>query len=169
MADLREAVASVNIPVLRKDFVIDEYQIVEARANGASAILLIAAILTREEVKRFASLAKSLGMEVLLELHGEDETDYVTDGVTVAGINNRDLRTFEVDIERSIRVSHLLPKEMPRISESGIRTIDEMIHLRSEGFDGFLIGETFMKSENPGATCIDFCNKYSIAWKNAVK
>ncbi|MBR6249996.1 MAG: indole-3-glycerol phosphate synthase TrpC [Bacteroidales bacterium] len=169
LADLREAVASVNIPVLRKDFVIDEYQIVEARANGASAILLIAAILTRDEVKRFASLAKSLGMEVLLELHGEDETDYVTDGVTVAGINNRDLRTFEVDIERSIRVSHLLPNEMPRISESGIRTIDEMIHLRSEGFDGFLIGETFMKSENPGATCIDFCNKYSIAWKNAVK
>ena len=169
IADLREAVASVKIPILRKDFIIDEYQIVEARANGASAILLIAAILSRDEVKRFARLAQELGMEVLLELHNEDETDYVAEGITVAGINNRDLRTFEVDLERSIRVSHLLPKEMPRISESGIRSIDDMIHLRSEGFDGFLIGETFMKCENPGEMCIDFCNKYSLAWKNAAK
>ena len=165
MDDLREAVASVKIPVLRKDFIIDEYQIVEARASGASAILLIAAILTRDEVKRYAHLAKELGMEVLLELHNEDETDYVADGVTVAGINNRDLRTFEVDLERSIRVSHLLPNELPRISESGIRTIDDMIYLRREGFDGFLIGETFMKTSAPGETCIEFCKNYSTAWQ----
>lgn len=163
LADLREAVASAGIPVLRKEFVIDEYQIFEARANGASAVLLIAAILEREQAKHFALTAKQLGMEVLMELHGEDEVGYVTEGVTVAGINNRDLKTFVVDLDHSIRVSHLLPKELPRISESGIRGVEDMVRLRREGFDGFLIGECFMKEENPSEACAKLCREYAAA------
>ncbi len=160
LADLREAVAAANqfgVPVLRKDFVIDEYQVYEARANGASAILLIAAILTRDECRHLALTAKELGMEVLLELHNEDEVGYVSEGVTVAGINNRDLRTFNVDLEHSIRVSHLLPKGLPRISESGIGGVEDMRHLRAAGFDGFLVGECFMREANPGEACKALC------------
>lgn len=164
LADLREAVAAANkygVPVLRKDFVIDEYQVYEARANGASVILLIAAILTHDECRRLALTAKELGMEVLLELHNEDELGYVTEGVTVAGINNRDLRTFNVDLEHSIRVSHLLPEGMPRISESGIRGVEDMRHLRTAGFDGFLVGECFMREDNPGEACKALCAELS--------
>ena len=165
LADLREAVGEVSIPVLRKEFIIDHYQVVEARAYGASAILLIAAILSREELRDLAAAAKGLGMEVLLELHDEDELGYVCDGVTVAGINNRNLRTFEVDLNHSIRVSHLLPDSLPRISESGIRSVDDMLRLRQEGFDGFLIGESFMRQSDPGAACRELCQKYTQAWK----
>ncbi len=164
LADLREAVASANlfgVPVLRKEFIIDDYQVFEARAHGASAILLIAAILTTDECRRLALTAKQLGMEVLLELHNEDELGYVSEGVTVAGINNRDLRTFNVDLEHSIRVSHLLPDGLPRISESGIRGVEDMRHLRAAGFDGFLIGECFMKEENPGEACKRLCQELS--------
>lgn len=162
LADLREAVAcagAAGVPVLRKDFVIDDYQVFEARANGASAVLLIAAILTRDDCRRMALTAKQLGMEALLELHSEDEVGYVTEGVTVAGINNRDLRTFEVDLDHSIRVSHLLPDGMPRISESGIRGVDDMRRLKTAGFDGFLIGECFMREEDPGRACKSLCDE----------
>lgn len=166
LADLREAVATTSvIPVLRKEFVIDEYQVVEARAYGASAILLIAAILTHDEASHLALTAKQLGMEVLMELHGQDEVGYVTEGVTVAGINNRELKTFTVDLEHSIRVSQLLPTNMPRISESGIRGVEDMTYLRSRGFDGFLIGECFMKEENPGAACMALCQDYASRLK----
>ncbi len=161
LADLGEAVSCLSIPVLRKEFIIDEYQVIEARAFGASAILLIAAILSPDECKSLALTAKQLGMEVLLELHNEDELGYVSDGVTVAGINNRDLKTFTVDIDHSIRVSHLLPANMPRISESGIRSVDDMLRLRKEGFNGFLIGENFMKANDPGQACIDFCADFA--------
>lgn len=162
LADLREAVAAAGpfgVPVLRKDFVIDDYQVFEARANGASAILLIAAILSHDDCRRMALTAKQLGMEALLELHNEDEVGYVTEGVTVAGINNRDLRTFNVDLDHSIRVSHLLPEGLPRISESGIRGVDDMRKLRLAGFDGFLIGECFMKESDPGKACSDLCQQ----------
>lgn len=162
LADLREAVASANpfgVPVLRKEFIIDDYQIFEARAHGASAILLIAAILTTDECRRMALTAKQIGLEVLLELHNEDEIGYVSEGVTVAGINNRDLRTFNVDLEHSIRVSHLLPDNLPRISESGIRGVEDMRHLRNAGFDGFLIGECFMKEDAPGEACKRLCQE----------
>ncbi|MGN0029679.1 MAG: indole-3-glycerol phosphate synthase TrpC [Marinilabiliaceae bacterium] len=162
LADLRQAVAAAGqyrVPVLRKDFVIDDYQVFEARANGASAILLIAAILSHDDCRRMALTAKQLGMEALLELHGEDEVGYVTEGVTVAGINNRDLRTFEVDLDHSIRVAHLLPDGLPRISESGIRGVDDMKRLRLAGFDGFLIGECFMREDDPGRACKELCQQ----------
>ncbi len=158
--DVREAVSVLGIPVLRKEFVVSEYQVYEARAIGASAILLIAAILTRDEATRLAALAKELGMEVLMELHGEDEFGYIVPGVTVAGINNRDLRTFVVDLQHSIKMAGMLPSDLPKISESGIRTIDDMMMLRQGGFDGFLIGENFMREDKPGEACKDFCKKY---------
>ena len=165
LKDLREAVGEVSIPVLRKEFIIDEYQVVEARAYGASAILLIAAILSRDELRHLSKTAQQLGMEVLLELHDEEEVGYVCEGVTVAGINNRNLRTFEVDLNHSVRVSHMLPDGMPRISESGIRTVEDMVALRREGFDGFLIGESFMRQADPGRACMEFCQKYREAWE----
>lgn len=159
--DLQQASNILNIPALRKDFIIDEYQIYEARALGASAILLIAAVLSKDECARFALLAKQLGLEVLLELHDDDEFDRIADGVTVIGINNRNLRTFKVDLQHSMRLASQLPADMPKISESGIRTIDDMLMLRNGGFDGFLIGENFMREENPGKACITFCDKYN--------
>ena len=161
LADLRQAVRAASdyaVPVLRKDFVIDDYQVFEARANGASSILLIAAVLSHDDCRRMALTAKQLGMEALLELHGEDEVGYVTEGVTVAGINNRDLKTFAVDLDHSIRVSHLLPEGLPRISESGIGGVDDMRRLRLAGFDGFLIGECFMREDDPGMACQKLCD-----------
>jgi len=161
IADLREASAAVNIPILRKEFIIDPYQIYEARANGASAVLLIAAVLSVGQAQDLAGLAAEIGLEVLMELHGTDEIGYMVDGVTVAGINNRDLRTFNVDLQHSISVAHMLPANLPKISESGIKSVDDMIMLRQNGFDGFLIGENFMKEENPGKACIEFCKRYN--------
>ncbi len=163
IADVRQASETLGIPVLRKEFIIDPYQVYEARANGASAILLIAAVLSRQQAQDLAGLAAEIGLEVLMELHGEDETNYTVEGVTVAGINNRNLRTFEVDLHHSIDVAHLLPTNLPKISESGIRTIDDMLMLRQGGFDGFLIGENFMKAEHPGKACISFCQQYKQA------
>lgn len=161
--DLREAVAYASVPVLRKEFVIDEVQLLEARACGASAVLLIAAILTPSQARDLALTAKQLGLEVLMELHGEDEVGYISEGVTVAGINNRDLRTFQVDLDHSIRVSHLLPFDLPRISESGIRGVDDMVRLRLAGFDGFLIGESFMRQADPGDACHALCRDFANA------
>lgn len=159
-ADVREASSVLGIPVLRKEFVVDPYQVYEARAIGASAILLIAAVLTRDEATELAALAQSLGLEVLMELHGEEEFGYIVPGVTVAGINNRNLKTFEVDLNHSIKMAQMLPNELPKISESGIHTVDDMLMLRKGGFDGFLIGENFMREADPGKACIDFCNNY---------
>lgn len=161
--DVREASGLIGIPVLRKEFINDPYQVYEARANGASAMLLIAAVLERNQAEDLAGLAKEIGLEVLMELHGEDEFGYIVPGVTVAGINNRDLRTFNVDLQHSVKMAHMLPNDLPKISESGIRTIDDMLMLREGGFDGFLIGENFMKNEKPGKACIEFCKQYAEA------
>lgn len=160
LADLHEAAQYATVPILRKEFIIDEIQILEARAYGASAILLIAAILSPNEARQLALTAQQLGLEVLMELHADNEVDYISQGVTVAGINNRDLRTFHVDLDNSIRVSHLLPHNLPRISESGIRGVDDMVRLRHAGFDGFLIGECFMRQQNPADACCSLCHDY---------
>lgn len=147
MADLEKARMN-EIPVLRKDFIIDEYQIMEAKAFGADIILLIAACLTKDEVKSFARMARNLGLNVLLEIHTEEELTYISDDINTVGINNRNLKTFEVDIENSIRLAHLIPS-LCKISESGIDSPDAIRLLREEGFDGFLIGERFMREKNP--------------------
>jgi indole-3-glycerol phosphate synthase len=150
LADLAAAVKN-DIPVLRKDFMINEYQIIEAKAYGASVILLIAACLTPGEVKNLACKAKNLGLEVLLELHDETELDHVCADVDFVGINNRDLKTFSVDLEQSIRLAGRLGDTFLKIAESGIRSIENVQYLRQHGFDGFLIGEQFMKEADPGA------------------
>ncbi|HVZ57286.1 MAG TPA: indole-3-glycerol phosphate synthase TrpC [Chitinophagaceae bacterium] len=142
--------ARVNdLPLLRKDFVIDEYQVLEARSLGADAILLIAACLSPDQVKSLATLARSLGLEVLLELHAEEELGHVCEQTDIVGINNRDLKTFVVDTERSLAMARRLPADKIKVAESGIHSPDTIILFRENGFRGFLIGENFMKEADP--------------------
>jgi indole-3-glycerol phosphate synthase len=146
LQDLEKARSVTTIPLLRKDFIIDEYQIRESNASGADVILLIAACLTPLEVKRFASFATSLGMESILEIHDESELDHLCDEVDMVGVNNRDLNTFEVTIEKSLQLIDRLPPEKPAISESGIDRMETIVTLRNAGYVGFLIGEVFMRN-----------------------
>jgi indole-3-glycerol phosphate synthase len=148
-----------SLPILRKDFTIDQYQIIEAKAIGANAILLIAAVLTKAEIKQFTTLAHSIGLEVLLEIHTIKELDKYIPEISVVGINNRNLKTFEVDFENAIRLADSLPKETIKIAESGIQDYKNIHYLKSHGFNGFLIGENFMKTKNPGLECINFITK----------
>lgn len=139
----------ISIPILRKDFMVDEYQLIEAKAIGADVILLIAAALTVQETLQLAKSAHNLGLEVLLELHGEDELGHINDYVNMVGINNRNLKTFEVNIEKSIELASLLPKDMLKVAESGISEPATVINLKKHGFKGFLMGENFMKEHHP--------------------
>ena len=148
--DFLKVKETVDIPLLRKDFIIDEYQVVESKSIGADVILLIASCLTPAEVKKLAGAAKNLGMEILLELHEVKELDHISDAVTMIGINNRNLKNFGVDTEQSLRLGEKIPADFLKIAESGINSVD-MIHLfREKGFLGFLIGEFFMKEADPG-------------------
>ena len=140
-----------DTPILRKDFMVDPYQIIEAKAYGADVILLIAACLTPLAVKELATVAKDIGLEVLLEIHTKDELDHVCDGIDMVGINNRNLKTFEVDLAHSIALANMLPAHLPKIAESGISKVSTILELKKEGFDGFLIGENFMKTPDPAA------------------
>ena len=139
------------IPVLRKEFIIDEFQLIEAKAYGASLILLIAACLTPASTYSLAVFAKSIGLEVLLEIHDEDELGHICDAVDFVGINNRSLKSFEVNIEHSLQLKSQLPKNILSIAESGIYSVETFKLLRKEGFDGFLMGEFFMKQTNPAS------------------
>jgi indole-3-glycerol phosphate synthase len=149
--------ARVNeIPVLRKDFIIDEYQITEARAIGADVILLIAACLTPQEVQKLAAFAKSLQLEVLLEIHDETELGHICDETDLVGVNNRNLKTFEVDINTSLRLISHMPASKPGVAESGISSPEAIKTLKQAGFKGFLIGENFMKQPLPSVAFADF-------------
>ena len=148
-----------EIPILRKDFMIDLYQIIEAKAYGADVILLIAACLHKEQAEILARQAKNLGMEVLMEIHNEEELEKVNDFVDIVGVNNRNLKTFEVDVETSVQLAKLIPDHFVKISESGLTGPKEIHYLRKNGFKGFLIGETFMKTKNPGDACKKFIDK----------
>ncbi len=159
LADLQTAAQNVKIPVMRKEFIINEYQIVEARIAGASAILLIAAVLTARESARLTDFASQLGMEVLLELHNEDELDYIAPQNRLIGINNRNLETFVTSVEKSYRIIEKLPKNAIWVSESGISDPETVKELRKAGYKGFLIGENFMKTDNPGASLLQFINE----------
>jgi len=154
--DLLAARAVNYAPILRKDFIIDEYQIIEAKAIGADVILLIGECLNKEEVGRLAAFAQSLGLQVLFELHGEEQVDKITSDINLVGINNRNLKTFEVDLVHSIQLCRKLPNDFVKISESGISDPKTIVELKREGFDGFLIGENFMKTNNPGQAAINF-------------
>lgn len=155
--DLILARASCNLPLLRKEFIIEEYQIIEAKAFGADVVLLIAAILTKNQIKQFLECAKQLGMEVLLEIHNRDELQKsISPDIDMIGVNNRNLKTFEVSIDNSKKLSTYIPDEFVKVSESGISTIDAIKELRPYGYQGFLIGENFMKTDNPGASATKF-------------
>jgi len=153
--DLRNARFN-ELPILRKDFIMDEYQVVEAKALGADVILLIAACLEPARVKLLASLAHSLGLEVLLELHDEAELDHMNAYTDIVGINNRNLRTFEVDMDKSIMMAEKIGKAAIRVAESGISGPEDVIRFREYGFEGFLIGERFMRENDPATAFADF-------------
>lgn len=154
--DLSYARTVLNIPILRKDFIIDEYQLIEAKSIGADVILLIAACLSPQRVKELALFAKKLGLEVLLEIHNEEELGHICDEVDIVGVNNRDLKTFTVDVNRSIELSAQIPANKIKISESGISDPETIVLLRQNGFKGFLIGETFMKEQDPALAFTHF-------------
>lgn len=163
LRDLRTARPLVNRPILRKEFIIDEYQLLQTRVAGADAVLLIAACLHKEECAALASRARELGLEVLLELHDESELDYLTANVDMVGINNRHLGSFATDVQHSFTLAATLraqiaslPQAPVLVSESGISSPDTVKQLRDAGFRGFLIGETFMKTEAPGDTLRHF-------------
>ncbi|MCL6267997.1 indole-3-glycerol phosphate synthase TrpC [Flagellimonas myxillae] len=157
--DLLLARASVNIPILRKEFIIDEYQLLESRAHGADVILLIAAILGREEIKTLSEKAKSLNLDVLLEVHNEAELHKsIMPSLDMLGVNNRNLKTFEVSLDTSKSLSELIPDDFVKVSESGISSIEAIKDLRQYGYQGFLIGENFMKTDNPGEHAAQFIN-----------
>lgn len=159
LADLQKAAIINKIPLLRKDFMIDEYQLHEAKAFGASVILLIAACLTVPEVKTLATAAKNLGLEVLLEVHNEEELEHICEEVDLVGVNNRNLKTFEVSLEQSVQLSKLIPSSKIKISESGINKTEDIRYLKQHGYKGFLIGENFMKEENPGVAFKKFAEE----------
>lgn len=155
--DLTSARDLCSLPIIRKEFIIDPYQVFEAKAIGASCILLIGAILNKQQTLELASLANSLGLEVLVEIHEESELELLNSYIQMVGINNRNLKTFKVDIEQSMRLASQLPKGVLAIAESGISSPAQYFELRKAGFRGFLMGEYFMKNEDPAAACGDFC------------
>lgn len=148
--------SKVQLPILRKDFIIDEYQLYQARIVGADAILLIAAALRKEQCRMLAAKAHELGLEVLLEIHSEQELEYIEDNIDMVGVNNRNLGTFHTDVENSFRLAEKLPKEILLVSESGISSPQTVRQLRAAGFRGFLIGENFMKAPQPGDALKEF-------------
>lgn len=156
LRNLELASKAVKLPCLRKDFMIDEYQFLEARAHRADAILLIAAALSGPEIARFAKLAHDLALDVLVEVHTSAELDCVLDalgesGADAIGVNNRDLKSFAVRLETSLELVERIPRNVIRVAESGIATAGDVGHLRAAGFDAFLIGESFMRQPDPGA------------------
>jgi indole-3-glycerol phosphate synthase len=159
-ADLVAARQANTIPVLRKDFMIDEYQIVEAKSFGADIILLIAAILTPGEIQTLASLAKSLGLNILLEVHNLEELERsINPNVDAIGVNNRNLADFTVSVETSYKLAPHIPPEFLKISESAISNPETIKQLKLAGFNGFLIGENFMKQQDPGQAMRDFVSE----------
>ena len=147
----------LTIPIIRKEFIVDKYQITEAKAIGADFILLIAEILTATQVEDFTNYAHSLGLEVLMELHGEDQLSKINSHLDLIGINNRNLKNFEVDIERSIAMAKSLPSSTIKVAESGLSDPQVALKMRENGFSAFLVGEQFMKQEDPALGCQKFC------------
>ena len=156
LKDIRTARPLVDIPIIRKDFIIDEYQLYQARIVGADAVLLIAAALQPEKCRELTEQAHSLGLEVLLEIHSVEELAYINKDIDMVGINNRNLGSFHTVVENSFRLAGQLPQDTILVSESGISEPETVKRLRAAGFQGFLIGETFMKTQQPGETLQDF-------------
>lgn len=154
--DFELARGLTKTPLLRKDFMVDEYQFYQAKVLGANAVLLIAASLSVKEVKQFAAISKELGMDVLLEIHNENELHHINEYVDVVGVNNRDLTTFITDVKGSFDLAEKIPAEFLKISESGISQPQTVKDLQAVGYKGFLMGENFMKTDNPGQALAQF-------------
>ncbi|TZF95042.1 indole-3-glycerol phosphate synthase TrpC [Chryseobacterium panacisoli] len=146
----------IKIPILRKDFMIDEYQFYEAKSIGADVILLIASCLSPAQVEEFTALAHELKMEILLEIHTEDELKHFNSRIDIVGINNRNLKDFKVDLQHSVQLKNQLPKDVLSVAESGIYNLEDFQFLKEKGFDGFLMGEYFMKNTNPAKAFENF-------------
>lgn len=155
-ADLLAVREAVQRPILRKEFIIDEYQVVEAKSIGADLILLIASALSPAEVKSLSDLAHSLGLEVLLELHDESEIRHIAPDIALIGVNNRNLSTFETSLQTSFDMVEKLPVDKILVSESGLHRVSDILELKSAGYRGFLIGEAFMKTDDPGKASAEF-------------
>lgn len=156
LTDLEQASRLTETPLLRKDFIIDEYQLFQAKLSGASAILLIAAALSVKETKQLSGKAKDLGLDILLEIHNENELDHINELVDVVGVNNRNLATFVTDVQVSFDLSGKIPDGFIKISESGISDPQTVSDLQQAGFKGFLMGENFMKTSAPGEALGNF-------------
>lgn len=162
LEDLLLARASVSMPLLRKEFIVDTYQLLEAKAYGADVILLIAAVLSRKEIETLSVFAKSLGLEVLLEVHNLEELQKsVMPSLDMLGVNNRDLKSFTVSLETSKTLAAQIPEDFVKVSESGISNTRAIKELKPYGYQGFLIGENFMKTENPGRSASEFITQLS--------
>ena len=161
--DLLLAKAAINIPLLRKEFIIDEYQILESKAHGADVILLIASVLTRQEIKNLSEFGQSLGLEILLEVHNLEELEKsILPSLDLIGVNNRNLKTFEVNLDYSKQLASKIPDEFVKISESGISSAEVVKELQQFGYQGFLMGEHFMKTKNPGEAAANFIKQVMI-------
>ena len=160
LEDLNLARATTTLPLLRKEFIIDEHQLIEAKAQGADLILLIAAVLSREEIRTLSSVAQKLDLEVLLEIHNQEELEKsIMPSIDLLGVNNRNLKTFEVSLETSRALAPLIPDEFVKVSESGLSDIQSIKTLQSIGYQGFLIGENFMKTTQPGTAAQEFISQ----------
>ena len=159
LEDLTAARSVCDLPLLRKEFIIDEYQVIEAKAHGADAILLIAAVLDRQQIKSLSETAQILELEVLLEVHNSEELQKgLMPSLDMLGVNNRNLKTFEVSLETSKKLANEIPDDFVKVSESGISAVAAIKALKPFGFQGFLIGENFMKTEAPGPAVAEFIN-----------
>ena len=155
-------------PILRKDFIIDEYQIVEAKSIGADVVLLLANVLSVSQIKQFAQFAKSLGLEVLLEIRDKEELQSVNEFVDAVGVNNRNLKDFSVNTSQSFDLANLIPSEFVKVSESGIDSVKTIIDLKDAGFRGFLMGEAFMKNSRPEIACANFIKEVNTLRNNLI-
>lgn len=160
--DILDVRNHINIPILKKDFMIDEYQFYEAKSIGADVILLIAACLSPQQVQEFTQLSHELGLEVLLEIHPEEELKHFNSDIDLVGINNRNLKDFKVDLQHSVNLKNQLPKDVLSVAESGIYNIEDFKYLKQKGFDGFLMGEYFMKHANPAQKFKEFISSVII-------
>ena len=155
-SDLQAAAGILRIPVLKKDFIVDEYQVIEAKSSGAAAILLIASILSSKEVEILSASALGLGMDILLEIHEPADIDKLNQNIKIIGVNNRNLRTFEVSLDNSENLFKQLPQNCLKVAESGFRSGEDVKRLYQKGYDAFLIGENFMRSRDPGISAAAF-------------
>ncbi|WP_185852338.1 indole-3-glycerol phosphate synthase TrpC [Blattabacterium cuenoti] len=164
--NLKKSRSIVSVPILRKDFIIDEYQVIESKSMGADVILLIAGILSKNQISNFSKIAKNIDLEVIIEIHNEFEIEKITDNLDIVGINNRNLQTFIVDYNNCLRLSSKIPNNYVKIAESGINNVNHILKLRKQGFKGFLIGEYFMKKKDPGKVCKYFIKSLSKRLNN---